>query len=334
LSTQEPIISVILPFYNAELFIEEAIESILNQSFLDFELILIDNNSTDNSLLIAEEFQKQDSRIILINEKRQAVTFAFNKGLSISKGDYIVRMDADDISHSDRLQNQYNFLQENKDVEVVSCKVRLKSDIDNNKGFKRYVDWINSVMSYEEIQLAKYIESPIVNPSVMLRKSVFEKYGTYRNGDFPEDYEFWLRLLSKNVIINKLPEYLFTWRDSAGRLTRTNHLYSDERFFKIKIDYLIPDLKEQNKMQAWIWGAGKIARLRTKYLEECGLKILGFIDVDTNKLNKDCIYYKIIQKEKQKFILSLVSNTEANKHIKDYLISKLYEEGKDFLLLS
>ena len=105
-----PKISVILPFYNAERTIARAITSIANQNFRDFECILIDNNSTDNSTWIAQKIIDRDIRFTIISEKKQGVTFASNKGLEVSKGKYIARMDADDWSYPERLEIQSDFL--------------------------------------------------------------------------------------------------------------------------------------------------------------------------------------------------------------------------------
>jgi len=333
----KPKISVILPFYNAERTIKEAASSILAQTYTHFELILIDNNSDDKSLKIVTNLQKKDSRIILIKERKQGVVNAFNKGLSIARGCYIVRMDADDISHSERLEQQLEYLEKNKQVDVVSCLVKLQSDINNNEGFQKYVSWLNSMVTYSEIKLNRFIESPIVNPSVMLRKEVFDKYGTYENGDFPEDYEFWLRLLQNGVVVEKINEFLFIWRDSKIRLTRTDDLYSADRFYKIKIKYLVKQLVIMgiDLNDIWIWGAGRKTRQRVKYLEEFGVTIRGYIDVNCkNKSRPFCIHYSEISKSKQKMILSFVGNIGAKYKIRKYLKGEGFIEGKNFFLLA
>ena len=139
-----PEITVILPFYNAADTLETAIKSILNQSFENFEFLLIDNNSTDTSFSIARIFAKKDSRIKLLKETKQGVANAMNLGLKNALGKYVARMDADDISMPLRFEKQLQYLNENPTVEFVGCKVRYVPHNENTAGFKRFVDWANS----------------------------------------------------------------------------------------------------------------------------------------------------------------------------------------------
>src|SRR6056297_406605 len=116
-----PEISVILPFQNAETTLSEAVQSIVNQTFPDFELLLVDNNSSDNSRNIACKWAKKDQRISLLEEKRPGVAHAMNCGLKNAGGRFVARMDADDISHPERLEKQLLFLKKNPDTGLVGC---------------------------------------------------------------------------------------------------------------------------------------------------------------------------------------------------------------------
>ena len=165
-----PKVSVILPFFNAEETLKRAIGSIESQSLIDFECILINNNSTDRSVDIAKRQIKKDKRFILIHEKNQGVMFASNAGSEMARADYIARMDADDFSTPDRLKLQSDFLHANPDYGAIGGKVKHISHSEHTKGFARYVDWVNSVQTYSEILNSQFIESPIVNPSTMERK--------------------------------------------------------------------------------------------------------------------------------------------------------------------
>ncbi|NQU88541.1 MAG: glycosyltransferase family 2 protein, partial [Mariniphaga sp.] len=139
-----PNVSVILPFFNAEKTLNNAIQSILNQTFQSFELILVDNNSTDNSRKVAESLMETDSRVSLIYEPKQGVAFAMNKGLTISTGKYIARMDADDISMPERIKKQVDYLEQNPDTDLVGSEVKYMPHHKNTKGFRHFINWVNS----------------------------------------------------------------------------------------------------------------------------------------------------------------------------------------------
>lgn len=332
-----PKVSVIIPFYNAENTIQRALESISNQSFSDFECILINNNSSDKSLEIAENWCKKDQRFKLIHEKQQGVMFASNTGANLAKGEYIARMDADDWSFPDRLKLQVNFLNSNNDFGAISGLVEYKKHKENTDGFARYVNWINSVKNYNEIRLKQFIEAPIVNPTAMWRKDLGEKHGLYRKGDFPEDYEMWLRWLEAGVIIEKVDEPVLKWFDSDDRLTRTDEIYSDDAFFKIKSKYLANWLKQNNPFypKVAVWGASKISRKRTKFIEEEGIEITHFIDIkESRQLDKEVVHYTKIPTDKSWFVLVYMKHLDLRTKIEKFLQNQGYVEGVNYLLVS
>ncbi len=182
----------------------------------------MDNNSRDESFEIAAQYAGQDPRINLISESRQGIVPALNTGIEHASGKYIARMDADDISYSKRLEYQYDFLEKNPKVDLVACAVNYVGDEGANYGFLEYVKWNNRLLSHDDIALNRFVESPLVHPTVMFRKYIVEKFGGYREGDFPEDYELWLRLLHHGVKMYKLKDVLLDWNDSDIRLTRTD----------------------------------------------------------------------------------------------------------------
>ncbi len=327
-------VSVILPFYNAENTLQRSINSILNQSFIDFELILVNNNSTDGSNKIAENLTKKDSRIKLLSEQNQGVVFASQKGFENAKAEFVARADADDVWHPDKLILQYNYHVNNPDIDVVSCCVNFVGDVKND-GMLTYVNETNQYLTHNEIVLKRFSELQVINPTLMFKKEVALKYGFYREGDFPEDYELFLRWVEKGVIFHKLPETLLDWYDSETRLTRTDKRYSFEAFYKVKSSYLYRYLKEINPFfpNIVVWGAGKRTKKRTKYIKNLGINIDYFIDVDKNKINaKDVISYKDIPEKGQMFIVSFVNNRGMRTEIRDYLLSKDYVEDKDFII--
>ena len=328
-----PEVSVILPYFNAELTLQRAISSILEQSFTHFGLLLINNNSTDKSADIARQAAQNDSRIILLDEKIPGVANAMNCGLKNARGRFISRMDADDVAHPEKLQKQYDYLENNPIIDFLGSEVEYVPHIAENKGFRRFVDWANSFHTPEEVALKQFIEIPVVNPTIFFRRQLFEKYGGCHDGNFPEDYEMQLRYLSHGAKMAKLPEKLLEWHDYSTRLTRTDERYSSEAFFQTKAFYFKQWSEQHNPFHPniWIWGAGRKTRQRSTFLQEHGLNIEGYIDI--KKTKPDTLFYKELPQPGQLFIVSMVTNTGAGEKIREFLIQRNYAEGKDFILM-
>jgi glycosyltransferase involved in cell wall biosynthesis len=331
-----PEVSVILPFFNAEKTLSKAIESILNQTYPNFELLLIDNNSTDQSGWMAKKFAGQDSRIKIFKERNNGVAHAMNCGLKNSSGRFLGRMDADDISFADRFEKQVKFLKENPDTGMVGSGVKYVSNQNNTEGFQRFVDWVNSFYTAEEIEINRFIEIPVVNPTILFRREVYEKYGGCIQGDFPEDYEMLLRFLEAGIKMEKLNEPLLEWHDYSTRLTRNDQRYSTDAFLGVKAKYFKMYSEKHNLFhpEIWIWGAGRKTRQRAGMLEKEGLIIKGFIDVVKRKTTvKNVIHFREIPDPGKWFVVSMVTNPGAGVKIRNFLKDRNYKEGKDFMLL-
>lgn len=337
MSPATPVVSVIIPFYNAQNTLNRAIESIANQTLAEFECILVNNNSTDNSVDIALSWTQKDPRFILVHEKQQGVMFASNKGSQYAQGRYIARMDADDISMPDRLEKQCGFLNNNTEFGAVSGLVEYIPHHNNTQGFQRYVNWVNSVQTHQEILNNMFVESPIVNPTAMWRQEIAQKHGMYKHGDFPEDYELWLRWLNAGVLIKKLDIPVLKWFDSDARLTRTHPIYSDDAFYNIKTQYLVKWLQKNNPHHpdVAVWGASRISRGRNKLLQDYGIEISYYIDIKkSRRLDKEVVYYEDIPTPGEVFILVYIKNQEAKQKIQQFFKSGNYIESKHYIFVS
>jgi glycosyltransferase involved in cell wall biosynthesis len=203
----KPLVSVIMANYNNELYLSEAIESILNQTYKNFELIIIDDCSTDSSWDIIQKYAKKDKRIrIYRNEKNLGCTKTANLAIRKSVGIYIARMDSDDISSKKRFEFQVDLLENNKKIGICGTNLLLI----NKEG--KFI----SKRKYEKFpRKITLIESPFAQPSVMFRRILFEKYGGYNeNFDVAEDYELWFRFYSKKVGFYNIQKSLVKYRIS------------------------------------------------------------------------------------------------------------------------
>jgi glycosyltransferase involved in cell wall biosynthesis len=332
-----PKISVILPFYKASKSLSAALQSISDQDLSDFECLMIDNNSNDESSKIAARWESNDARFRLVEEKRQGVMFASNRGCEAARGAYIARMDADDVARPGRLRLQSDFLDSHPDYGAVAGLVNHVGDPETTGGFRRFVEWSNSVINYEDIYHRRFIEAPIVNPTAMWRRETMEQHGLYLSGDFPEDYEMWLRWLDEGVKIAKVPRVVLDWHDSKDRLSRTHPIYSDRAFYEIKSRYLAKWLKANNPHHPHvaIWGASRISRRRARFLEELGVRIASYIDTKKSRqLDKELIYYEDLPEAGSLFILTYIRQMDNREKIMTFLEGRGYMEGEDYLLVS
>lgn len=332
-----PVVSVVLPFYNAERTLERALVSISNQSLTDFECLMTDNNSKDGSAAVAKWWAERDSRFRLVKESRRGVVHAFNRGAELSKGKYLARMDADDESLPDRLNLQCAFLEKHQEYDAVGGKAEYVSHISLSEGFKKYVDWVNSIENEQQIKMKQFIEMPVVNPTMMWRKSSSDKYGLFKEGNFPEDYEMWLRWLSFEARITKILSPVIRWHDYENRLTRTRSVYSEEAFYRIKTKYLAEWLQKNNPFypEVVIWGASRQSRKRVRLLDQYGIRIRNFIDIKPRRdISHPVIHYSQIQPPGEAFILVYVKLDSAKQIIRQYLLEMGYVEGVDFLFVS
>lgn len=263
--------------------------------------------------------------------------FASNRGCEFARGAYIARMDADDVARKCRISLQAAFLDRHPDFGAVAGLVNHVGDPETTGGFLRFVEWSNSLLGYREIYNRRFIEAPIVNPTAMWRRETMVQNGLYLSGDFPEDYEMWLRWLDRGVKIAKVPEVVLDWHDSAGRLTRTDPIYSERAFYEIKSRYLARFLSKNNPFHPHvaIWGASRISRRRAKILEQQGIRIYTYIDTRHGRqLDRELIYYKDLPEAGSMFILTYIRQMDNRGKIQAFLESRGYLEGINYLLVS
>ncbi|RQD59376.1 MAG: glycosyltransferase [Desulfonatronovibrio sp. MSAO_Bac4] len=334
-----PTVSVLLPVYNAGQTVSAAVRSILQQSYSDFELIAVDDGSNDETFSVLTRLARSDSRIKLFGRPHEGLVSALNFGLRQCRGQFVARMDGDDVSRYNRLEKQVCFLRDHADTGLVSGQVSYQGDKQKNFGYCLYVEWINSLTSHHEISLNRFIESPLAHPSVMFRKSLISMFGPYASGPFPEDYELWLRWLEQGIKMAKIPETVLDWHDNENRLSRNHPDYSLDAFFKIKANYLALWLKKNNPHypEVWIWGAGRKARHRAEYLEMHQCLIKGYIDVRSNLAGniiqgrKVRLYHDLPDKD-DSFIVVYVGKRNVREEIRLYLNENGFVEGVNYIV--
>ncbi|MGK7395875.1 MAG: glycosyltransferase [Candidatus Cyclobacteriaceae bacterium M3_2C_046] len=328
----QPEISIILPVKNAENTIHQAVKSILNQTFEDLELIVIDDHCQDHTL---EKLAKiSDSRIKVLQPEGKGLVDGLNQGIRYSKGRYLARMDADDISLAWRLEKQLDLLKQEPEVDVVSGLVEYVGDQKNHQGYYLHVQWLNQLITCRDIYLNRFVDAPLAHPSAMFRRSLIGSGPFYREGSFPEDYDLWLRLFEQGVRFKKITWPVLQWRDHPARLSRTSEKYKRLNFTLLKLSYFNQWFKSKSDQNRaiLIWGIGAKAKYCGNFLKERGVTVAGYIDVTPKKYfnNHPVIHYHDIKLYRSCFILSFVSDRTGRKLVHQYLLDQGWIEGKDF----
>lgn len=224
-------ISVILPVYNSETTIEAAVKSILSQSFKDFELIIINDGSSDDTEQIINSFK--DKRIKYIkNVKNIGLIASLNIGIKFSSSEYIARMDSDDISHPSRLKKQILFLKNNPKIDILGTGIFIIDK--NNKILKKKFFPKNDKL----IKLTMPLYCCVCHATVMMKKTLFTDIGYYNNNcEYVEDYALWLRAFQKNKTFFNLPKLLYYVRDDNSSVTKLNNYLHQLRGARIALNF-------------------------------------------------------------------------------------------------
>jgi glycosyltransferase involved in cell wall biosynthesis len=333
-----PRVSVITPAYNARRWIYGAIASVQRQTYSDWELVVCDDGSTDATPELVANMAAKDSRIRLVRANHGGIVPSLNTAIAASTGDLIARMDADDLCHPFRLQRQVEMLDAQPDLWMASCLVRCFPRREVPEGMQRYEEWLNSIVSHEEIIRDFFVESPFAHPSVTMRRASLDAVRGYHDPGWAEDYDLWMRMRLAGARFAKVPEVLFYWRDHDQRLTRTEEEYSMRVFRALKIHYLRLDyLKGADAVQ--IWSAGHSGRNWARDLQRAGLRILRFIDIDPQKIGTSVRGAPVVAVEdlpphRGEPLLVCLGVRGVRAQIREALASMSFVEWRDFVCVA
>ena len=335
-----PRVSVILPVYNADKTLYSAAKSCLDQTYKDLELIIIDDGSTDRSAEISNSLVSSDSRVSFIQcDENVGVSSAIEKGRRISSGSFIARMDADDMSHPDRIKKQVEVLDANSSLSGCGTSVRLMNAprTDPGRGFSAYVNWLNGLNDVESLASQRFIDSPIANPSSMVRSSALAMVGGFSDPEWAEDYDLWLRFLDAGMKLMNIPEVLFDWYDSMTRLTRSSDRYSLARFSQAKAHY-ISKLKLAIDNGVEIAGAGPIGKRIANDIISEGISVNRFYEVNERRIGKfihgvEVFGYSSLRSGAS-MLISAVARPGAREIIRESAISSGFCEGVDYFCVA
>ena len=329
-------LSVLLPYRNAAATLHEALESVLSQRGPSFEVIAVDDGSTDASAEIVAQAARADRRIVPLatSEDRRGLVAALDLAARHSLAPLLARMDADDISLPGRFARQVEELERDPTLAVVGTCVRAFPAERVGEGLSRYVEWQNELITPEDHARDLFVESPLCHPSTVIRRAAYEAVGGYREHGWWEDYDLWLRLWASGARMAKVPEVLLLWRHSTGRMTLTSPCAEPERIRAQKARYLAPWLKAQKRPVA-VWGAGPTGRRFARALAARGVVAARFIDIDPKKIGKKSRGVPIVSPDALRpgtdTVVVAVGARGARGLIRTHLLEHGFRETEDFV---
>ena len=330
---KSPAVSILLPVRNAVRTLPDAVASLRAQTFTDWELLLVNDGSTDGGDTCMDALANEDPRIQVMHQPPLGLVTALNRAAEIAKAPFIARMDADDLCHPRRLERQLEALRADPDLGLVACRVSFGGDRERNRGYAEHVDWLNRLLTPRDHLLNRFVESPVAHPSVMWRREVWDTCGGYRDGLFPEDYELWLRWMHAGVAFRKVPETLLTWNDPPDRLSRTDPRYAVQAFYEVKCDYLAKILPTNRPLV--LWGAGRVTRRRFAPLCERLGPFAAYVDIAPGKIGQQIEGIPVLSSANlppNALILVGVAARGARARIESHLRATGRLPGKDYWL--
>lgn len=326
-----PAISILMPFRDAAATVARAVGDLRAQTLANWELVAVDDGSTDGSAGVVLAAAEGDRRVrVLGNTGAPGIVGALQTAVDAARAEWLARMDADDRCRRDRLERQW---ERTADGDVILSNVEL---LDGGAGgMARYVEWANSLADHEAICHGRFIENPVIHPTVMMRRQAYEAVGGYRDVEWAEDHDLWLRMLQAGRRFVKIGEPLVAWRDSPGRLTRTDPRYDTKARQRLRAWHL-SRLAEVGERGVAIAGAGPIGKSLARVLVAEGVEVKGFFEVHPRRIGERIHGVEVAgieslgRKWREAVLLSSVGLPGVREEIRGLAVEAGYREGSDF----
>ena len=318
---QTPLISILIPFKNTELYLGDCIDSIVQQSYTNWELLIVDDGSTDTSYEVVKKYTNNENRIHLFKNEGGGIIEALRTGYKHAKGIFVTRMDSDDVMASNKLEQMQQSLVTYGEGHLALGHVRYFSDEGIGNGYKRYETWLNGLTSkganFDEI----YKECVIPSPCWMVYKTDLDRCGGFVPNTYPEDYDLAFRFYKQGLKCIASNELLHHWRDYPIRTSRVEAHYAENSFLELKVNYFL-ELSHDKEKTIVIWGAGTKGKKVAQLLIEKNTPFVWVCD-NPKKIGKDIYNQTLKPFEYLNKLISYqsiitVANQDAQMEIKHY----------------
>lgn len=286
-----PKISLIMSVYNGEDYLTEAIDSVLNQTFKDFELIIVNDCSTDSTAEILSGYAKSDQRVkVITNEVNLRLPSSLNKAMTEATGKYIARMDADDICMPQRLEKQYDFMENNPDIDLSSCRfMTIKNGVITSGGCGGKGD-------RESVKALLLVTNPILHPGIIAKAEIIKNLGYDKNFTCTEDLELWTRFIMNNHTVEIQSEYLMIYRLHDKQITETTLDKQRTEVINVQKRYYGKFLEVMNEEQAEFYINGIYFTRNININKFCKFhKWLKSVNSKTKAIDKEALNYAMFE---------------------------------------
>ncbi len=315
-------VSILIPFKNTAQFLPECLTSITKQTYPNWEVIAVDDHSTDNSRAIVNAFAQKHPEIKVLANFGNGIITALQTAYKVAKGEFITRMDSDDIMKPNKLKIMVDSLLAKGEGHVAVGQVKYFSEHGISNGYERYEKWLNALIkigaNYSEI----YKECVIPSPCWMTYKSDLEQCNAFYPNRYPEDYDLTFRFYENKLKCIPCNEVLHLWRDYDTRTSRTSEHYAQNYFLDIKLHYFLK-LDYAYSRPLVIWGAGNKGKFIAKKLIDQNMDFNWICD-NPNKVgkkiyDKEMLHFSKLKHLKNSQNIITVANAEAQQFIKKHL---------------
>jgi glycosyltransferase involved in cell wall biosynthesis len=332
-----PRVSILLTVRNEERFLPAALASLSRQTLEQWELVAVDDGSSDTTGHLLDAAAGRDPRVRVLHRPAAGLVAALNTGLQACRTPLVARMDGDDICHPRRLEQQVAYLDAHPEMTLVACRVAHVPRQHLAAGMRAYENWQNSLLDHDQIARDLYVESPFVHPSVTFRRDAVCKAGAYRDSGWPEDYDLWLRLARAGARFARQPEVLFYWRDRPERFSRTAPACSLEAFRACKAHHLRQTFLARSDAVT-LRGAGIEGKAWRRALLVEGVAVRRWVEVDPRKLGQVIHGAPVVGIDRllpgDGLTLVTVGAKGARAEVREAAVRRGLVEGVDFLCVT
>lgn len=328
-------LSIIMPVRNAAPFLVECLDSIVEQSYQDWELLAVDDGSTDESLKLLEDYAEADQRIKVFSQGALGIIPALRLAYSKSSGNWISRMDADDHMHVDKLKALMLSAERVGKGHLIVGKVAYFHAEQLGEGYRRYAGWLNDLQADRWQEM--YKECVIPSPCWVTHREDLDRAGAFEHNDYPEDYDLCFRFQEAGLKVSFAPKALHYWRDHPMRSSRNDPNYADNRFLDIKLKYFLHLSKDQDRQLA-LWGGGQKGKIIAKKLQAAGVNFIwlsnnvGQIGQKIYGIEVQSDFSEKVTFKDRQIIVAIAGRDQAA--IKNRLANYELEAGKDFFFFA
>ncbi len=329
-----PRVSVLLPVHQAEATLPACLESLRRQSFEDWDCVLVDDGSTDATVALARQSIGGDRRFTILERPHRGLVETLNAGLAHCRGEYVARMDADDLMTRARLEHQTQGLDADASLVGVGSHVRIFPRRAMGSGLRAYERWLRSIDGPECVRREAFVECPVPHPTWMVRREVLAAY-PYRDAGWPEDYDLLLRLLGDGLAFGVIPRPLLAWREHARRLTHTADAYRIEQFPRLKAAHLRRGFLSATETYI-LWGYGQTGRALRRALLAHDRRPSYIVEVHPGRLGQRIHGAEVIPPERLAAlrgqpVVTSVAGAGPRNEVRNALLGMGFAELRDFV---